>query len=324
MAPPALPARWEKLARRNPDLYPFEHHWLDRGGLSLHYLDEGPRAASPAAETVVMVHGNPTWSFYYRDLVKALRADHRCIVPDHIGMGLSSKPGDDAYSYSLESRVNDLEALLSHCGATRDVTLVVHDWGGMIGMAWAVRHPEAVKRLVILNTGAFPLPASKRLPWSLALTRTPLGALLVRGFNMFSRSAARVGCKRRSLTAVERAGYTAPYDSWANRIATLRFVQDIPLRPGDRGYDIIKNVEANLHRFRNTPVLVCWGPLDFVFDRHFLAEFRKHWPDADVHCFDDCGHYILEDAASEVIPLIRDFVARQPATPAAPGSAAAP
>ncbi len=316
MAAPALPPRWERLAKQDPGLYPFEHRWLDRNGQSLHYIDEGPPAGA-AAETVVMVHGNPTWSFYYRDLVKALRAEHRCIVPDHIGMGLSSKPGDDAYTYSLENRVNDLEALLDHCGATRGVTLVVHDWGGMIGMAWAVRHPGAIRRLVILNTGAFPLPASKPFPWRLALVRTPFGALLVRAFNMFSRAATRACCKRRALTAVERAGYTAPYDSWANRIATLRFVQDIPLRPGDRGYDILKDVESNLHRFAGTPVLVCWGLRDFVFDRHFLAEFRSHWPGAEVHSFDDCGHYILADAASEVIPLIRDFIARKPAAAAA-------
>jgi len=138
------------------ELYPFEGRYFDRGaGVRMHYLDEGE------GPPVVMVHGNPTWSFYYRQLVLALRDGHRCIVPDHVGMGLSDKPGDDRYAYTLAQRVDDLEALLEHLGVDRDVTLVVHDWGGMIGMAWAARHPERVARLVILNTAAFPLPSDK-------------------------------------------------------------------------------------------------------------------------------------------------------------------
>src|SRR3954447_4449252 len=109
---------------------------LDRGGLRLHYLDEGE------GEPVVMVHGNPTWSFYYRRLVEALSPSHRVIVPDHIGCGLSDKPDDARYQYTLESRVDDLEGLLDHLGIKGDVTLVVHDWGGMIGFTYAARRPE--------------------------------------------------------------------------------------------------------------------------------------------------------------------------------------
>ncbi len=113
------------------ELYPFDGHVLSvRGGLHLHYLDEGPR---DAAETVVMVHGNPSWSYYYRHLVFALRGTHRCIVPDHIGCGFSDKPGDSNYDYTLDRRVDNLEALLAHCGVENNITLVVHDWGGMIG-----------------------------------------------------------------------------------------------------------------------------------------------------------------------------------------------
>src|SRR5512137_1165151 len=126
-----------------PDItkyYPFAGHYLDLDGLRLHYLDEG------SGEPVVMLHGNPTWSFYYRNLVLALRDKYRCIVPDHIGCGMSDKPGDDRYDYTLQSRVDDLEALLDSLGVTNGITLVVHDWGGMIGMAYATRHPERIKR----------------------------------------------------------------------------------------------------------------------------------------------------------------------------------
>ena len=149
----------------------------------------------------------------------------------------------------------------------------------MIGLGWAVRHPERVKRLVMLNTAAFHLPKSKPFPWQLWMVRdTPLGPLMVRGFNAFSRGASRVACTRKKLSNEIRDAYCAPYDSWADRIATLRFVQDIPLKPGDRGYDIVSDTAARLDVFRDRPVLVCWGDKDFVFDHHFLAEWQTDLP----------------------------------------------
>jgi cis-3-alkyl-4-acyloxetan-2-one decarboxylase len=285
-----------------PD-YPFTgHFWTPpQTSARLHFLDEGH------GEPVVMVHGNPTWSFYYRRLVLALRDGYRCVVPDHIGCGLSDKPTDAEYEYSLRRRVDDLEALLDHLGLRNDLTLVVHDWGGMIGMALAVRHPERIKRLVILNTAAFPLPATKAMPWSLRLCRSILGPWLVRGLNAFCRGAVRY-CVTRPLAADVRAAYLAPYDSWAHRIAVLRFVQDIPLRPGDRGYDIISEVEKNLSRFRGLPMLLCWGEQDFVFDEPFRSEWQRRFPEAQCHRFADAGHLVLEDAGDRIVPLVRTFL----------------
>ena len=284
-------------------LYPFENHWLELDELRLHYLDEG------SGEAVVAVHGNPTWSFYYRDLVRDLRDEYRVIVPDHMGCGLSDKPGDDAYEYTLNRRIGDFSRLMDDLGLD-DINLVVHDWGGMIGLGWAVRNPERIKRLVILNTAAFHLPKSKGFPWQLWMVRdTPLGPLMVRGFNAFARGATRAACTRKSLSKEVRDAYCAPYDSWADRIATLRFVQDIPLGPGDPGYDIVSDTAARLEVFRERPVLVCWGDKDFVFDQHFLAEWQRILPGADVHRFADCGHYIFEDASEEILPLIRTFLA---------------
>ncbi len=290
--------------------YPFTGKRCAIGNLSYHYLDEG------SGPPVVMVHGNPSWSFYYRKLVLALRDSYRCIVPDHMGCGFSDKPGDEQYEYTLSRRVDDLEYLLEQLGLTDSLTLVVHDWGGMIGMAYAARHPERIVRLVILNTGAFHLPASKPLPLGLRICRdTMLGTLLVRGANAFSVGASYVGCKRHPMTAPLRALYQLPYDSWKNRIATLRFVQDIPLSPGDKGYELVSSVAAALPQFRHLPILILWGELDFVFDRHFRAEWQKQFPEAELHQFADCGHYVLEDAPEEVIPLITSFLERNCLTP---------
>ncbi len=283
--------------------YPFKSNYLDLNGLKYHYLDEGK------GDPVVMVHGNPSWSFYYRNLVRELRSDYRVIVPDHIGCGLSDKPVDSQYTFSLQQRVDDLDALLTSLKLKRKITLVVHDWGGMIGMAWAARHPEKVARLVILNTAAFHLPAAKKFPYALKLCRdTQLGSFLVQGFNAFARGAAWVGCKRQRLKPELRKMYCSPYDNWQHRVATLRFIQDIPLSPDDRGYDLISEVEAGLDQFNKLPMIICWGELDFVFDIVFLAEWQKRFPQAKVHSFTDCGHYILEDAKEEVLPLIRKFL----------------
>ncbi len=287
--------------------YPFASRFLSlAGGLRYHYLDEGQ------GDPVVMLHGNPTWSFFYRNLIAGLRGRYRAIVPDHIGCGLSDKPDDRAYDYTLARRVDDLAALLDHLALKENLTLVLHDWGGMIGMAYASRHPERIRRLVVLNTAAFRMPAGKRLPWSLRLCRAPLlGPLLVRGLNAFSRGAVRY-CGFGPLPPAVRDGYLSPYDSWKKRIAILRFVQDIPLAPGDRAFDVLTEVEAGLHRFARLPMLVCWGLGDFVFDGDFLDEWKRRFPQAEVHAFPEAGHFVLEDAGGEVLALLRDFLARSP------------
>lgn len=290
--------------------YPWDSHWFDRGGVAMHYLDEGE------GETVVLVHGNPTWSFYWRRVVEELSTDHRCVVPDHIGMGLSDKPSDADYAYTLQSRVDDLEALLDHLGLTERITLVLHDWGGMIGLAFAQRHPDRVARLVLMNTAGFFLPAEGRLPWPLWLIKNLPFALPVRGLNAFVVGALHT-CSTRPgrMTPPIKAGYAAPYDSWNNRIAVHRFVQDIPLAAGHPSFDLVDEVTRNLEQWRDRPVQIFWGERDFVFDRHFLAEWRRRLPGAEFHTFADCGHYVLEDAHEEILPRLRAFLAAHPLDP---------
>jgi len=291
-------------------LYPFESRFLDRGGIRYHYLDEG------RGPPIVMVHGNPTWSFYFRELVLALRGDHRCIVPDHIGCGLSDRPDESRYEYTLERRVDDLEALLDHLGLDSGVTLLMHDWGGMIGMGAALRRPQRIARIIALNTAAFLKPAAKHMPWPLWVVhrRSWLSAIFVQGLNAFSWGATFAATAKR-LPRVIRRGLTAPYNSWSNRLAVLRFVQDAPLLPSDRSYALAQELDRHSQEFADRPTLVCWGERDWVFDHHFLAEWRRRFPDAEVHAFPDAGHYVVEDAADRIIPLVRDFLQRtSPAT----------
>jgi len=294
--------------------YPFTPKQFEvRPGLSMSYLDEGPRDG----EIVVMLHGNPSWSYYWRNLVSGLSDPasakrYRCIVPDHIGMGFSDKPADRDYDYTLQSRVDDLAALLAHLGITGPVTLAVHDWGGMIGFGWALSHAEQVKRLVITNTAAFPLPSAKKMPWQLSLGRdSKFGAFLIRAFNAFSSGASHIGVENKMPADVRRA-YVSPYDSWANRISTVRFMQDIPLHPGDKAWALVESAGQKLPQFADRPAFIGWGLKDFVFDQHFLAGFTRALPKAEVTAFEDAGHYVLEDKAAELLPAIRAFLDRNP------------
>lgn len=281
-------------------MYPFRPHtFTTPAGARLSYVDEGPRRD----EAVLMVHGNPTWSFYYRDLIRALAPAHRCIAPDHVGMGLSEKP--ERYDYTLARRIADLEALVASLQLKR-VHLVVHDWGGAIGFGFAARRPEMIGRIVILNTAAF---TDARIPERIALCKAPvIGPLLVRGANGFAWPATWMSMHRRTLSADEKRGYLFPYDSWANRVAVSGFVQDIPMRPTHPTWPTLRNVEEGLAQFRDRPIEIVWGGRDFCFNDHFLARWRGIYPRATVHRIADAGHYVVDDARDEVLPRITAFL----------------
>jgi len=281
-------------------LYPFKPAaFITPRGARMSYLDEGPRRD----EAVLMLHGNPTWSFYYRNLVRELSAQGvRCIAPDHVGMGLSEKPPD--YPYTLETRIADIEALVASLGLKR-VHLVVHDWGGAIGFGFAARHPELIGKLVILNTAAF---AVNHIPFRIALCTWPgIGPLIVRGCNGFARPAASMAMNRRILMPDERNAYLYPYDSWANRVAVNAFVRDIPQNPTDPSWGTLAEVERGLTQFRDRPTLFVWGGRDFCFDREFLKRWQEILPGAQCTLIKDAGHYVLEDAL-EALPPIREHL----------------
>jgi haloalkane dehalogenase len=285
------------------DIYPFDSHFLDIDGLAYHYLDEGQ------GEPVVMLHGNPTWSFFYRELIKALSKTHRIIVPDHMGCGLSARPNLSEYDFRLASRIRDLECLLSHLGLDAGLTLIVHDWGGMIGSAYALRHQRRITRMIVMNTAAFHPPNGKPAPWQLRLIRDfeLFGRLAVLGLNLFAKGAIHLAAHRRLEPKVSR-GLLAPYNTPRNRLATLKFVQDIPLRRGDPSYGIVDWVDRHMEELIAIPLLLLWGKHDFVFDGDYFNEWRRRFPNAQAYCFEDAGHYLLEDVPQKIIPLIMDFL----------------
>lgn len=289
-------------------LYPFQPNSARIRGFNYNYIDEGK------GEPLVMVHGNPTWSFYYRHLIKNLSDKYRTIAVDHIGCGLSDKPSTENYDYRLKSRVEDLETFLDSLELSEKITLILHDWGGMIGLCYALRHKEKIGRIVITNTSGF-FPPGRGIPFRLWIMRyiTPFAKAATLGLNLFSKAALYMA-PRKKLTPDVKKGLTAPYNSWQNRIATYRFVQDIPLKPSDPSYSIVKSVDDNLHELSSIPMIILWGRHDFVFTMEYFREWQKRFPAAKTHVFDDAGHYLLEDEPDKVCDAIRIFLAENPLT----------
>jgi len=268
-------------------------------GQTMSYLDEGH------GPVILMVHGNPTWSYYYRNLVARLRDRFRVIAPDHIGCGLSDKPQD--YSYTLENHINNLEALIEHLGV-KQLSLVVHDWGGAIGFGYAVRHPSAVASFVVLNTAAFPVP---RLPLRIAVCRLPLiGEFLVRRLNLFAGMAIEMAVTKTIADEVA-SGYLYPYHSWHDRVAIFRFVMDIPMDQEHVSWSTLVHIEKKLPQFGDHPMLIVWGGKDFCFNDRFYREWLERFPRAQSHYFPKAGHYVLEDAGDEALSLIDSFFSEQ-------------
>ena len=223
------------MHREDPEfkeLYPFESNYFElSSGVRMHYIDED-QTDNQSKEILLMLHGNPSWSFYYRNLIKEFSSRYRVIAPDHIGMGLSDKPQN--YDYTLSNHIANLTELLGKISVeTERINLIVHDWGGAIGMGWATANIERTGKLVILNTGAF---LSTEIPFRINICRIPgFGALAIRGLNAFAAAATFMAVEKR-LPANVKNGYLMPYDNWQNRIATLRFVQDIPLKSSAPSY----------------------------------------------------------------------------------------
>jgi len=282
------------------NLYPFASHELRLDSLRYHYLDEG------AGEPLVMVHGNPTWSFYWRNLVASLRDSYRTVVPDHIGCGLSDKP--QAYPYCLSQHIENLVRLIEQLDLSR-ITLLVHDWGGAIGLGAALRVPQRVTRLVLFNTGAFPPPF---IPFRIGVCRTPiLGRWAIRRWNLFARAALTMAVhKRERMTHPVRSGLLAPYDNWEHRVAIHRFVTDIPMTRRHPTWQVLADLERNLPTLSDRPVQMIWGLRDWCFTPTCLERFRGIFPRAEVHRLAAAGHYVIEDAHEQIVPLVREFLGR--------------
>jgi len=270
--------------------WPYEPKWFDSPDGRMHYIDEGPRDGRP----VVMVHGNPTWGYLYRNFVPAVvEAGHRAIVPDHLGFGRSEKR-DDKELYRVPRHARRMEALLESLDL-RGAVVVPQDWGGPIGLHWATQHPERVDGLFILNTYAHgfrreALPPGKDkipLPLPLRLFRTPLvGEVLVKGLDAFKRGFlfGQGVVHRERLTPVVKRAYREVHQGWGDRTPILVFPREIPVDGTGPVSEMTAEIEEGLKRdFRAKPVHVMWAMKDPAFVPAYLDTlWLDTFPDATV------------------------------------------
>lgn len=280
-------------------LYPFRHRWLGADGTRIHYVDEGPRDGA----TILLVHGNPVWSFVWREQVRALAGEgFRVVAPDHVGFGLSDKPGDVSY-YSLDRHVRNMERLCDELGL-RDVTVVVHDWGGPIGLGWVTEHPDRVKGLLVLDTWAWIPSKAPKLPLPYAIARTGLGNLLFDRWNLFLPLALRFGIGDRRLRprAVMRA-YRFPFRG-TSAAGILAFMRGIPSRDGEPNAPRMRRIEERLPTLR-CPKRLLWAENDPVLPLGAARKFQRIWPDAPLEIVAGARHFLSEEAPQRVTDAIR-------------------
>ncbi len=276
-------------------LYPFKSNFLQMDDLNYNYVNEG------SGDPILMIHGNPTWSFYYRDLIKEFSHTHQVVAPDHIGCGLSSKPED--YEYTLDNHINNLVKLILFLDL-ENITLIVHDWGGAIGFGAATRLPARFKKAVILNTAAFHL---NRIPKRIALCKLPVvGPYIVRQFNAFAGPATFMTTVKK-LDKNVKDGYLYPYNNYSNRKAVAEFVRDIPLKSDHRSYETLIDIEKKLKGLKFDK-LILWGGKDFCFNDDFFIKWKHIYPEARHVYFKDAGHYVIEDKRDECINEIKNFL----------------
>lgn len=286
-------------------LFPFTPHYYSHQGVDLHYVDEG------SGEPVVMVHGDPTWGFLYRNFIPPLSQRYRCIVPDHMGMGKSAVPQERSL-YRLEPHCANLEALLLHLDV-REITLVLHDWGGPVGLGFATRHPERIKRLVLMNTWAFaPWPGGP-FPRLLEIIRSERGeAFVLRKNGYLEPALLGTTYHSKKLTSAIMEAYRAPFPTPESRVAMLCWSRDIPVQETDVSYAEMKRIEHGLLLFQETPVLLVWGMLDPVIPTSVLRRWQQVYPHARTYELEDASHFLQEDAPERIVRWIEMFLNGHP------------
>jgi pimeloyl-ACP methyl ester carboxylesterase len=287
------------------DTYPFAPNYLNVNGFDMHYVDKG------SGEPVVLLHGDPTWGYLWRNIIPPLAKITRCVVPDHMGMGKSEVPRGP-YPYRLVHHIANLEALIIELDV-QDITLAVHDWGGPVGLGFAIRHPDRIKRLVISNTWASARWPGGPLPRLIEMIRSSAGEKFVLEKNGYLERAL-IGTTHHAgrISGPVMDAYRAPFPSPESRVAMLSWSRDIPMNEADPSYPEMQRIEDNLALFANTPTLIVWGMLDPVLPGSVLHWWQDIFPHATVHRIENASHFLQEDAPEQFGSYISDFIAANP------------
>lgn len=276
----------------DPNLYPFEQKELDVPAGTLRYVDEG------SGEPILMLHGTPTWSFLYRDFIRDLSADYRVIAPDYIGSGLSDKPSTDEFGYTPKDHAVNVALLINALGL-ENITLAVHDFGGPVGLPYALDNPANVRRLVVMNTWMWPLDGGT-FAVSAPLLGGPIGRFLYKHTDFEFKVVVRsVYADKAKLTPQIEAHYRGPFDG------TIGWTYARALGASRDWYASLWEKRAAI---ADHPALLLWGMQDSIFGAG-LSRFEEVFNDPTVIKLENAGHFVQEEAAAEMLPHLREFLA---------------
>lgn len=272
-------------------LYPFESRFVELDGHVVHYIDEG------SGPVLLMLHGNPTWSFVYREVIASLRDQFRCIALDYPGFGLSVAA--QGYGYQPVDHAGVVVAFLDHM-ALSDVTLVVHDWGGPIGLHAAEQRPDLFGRLVLANTWAWPANGELRAEMASRVMGGPVGRELIRRFNLFVNALIPAGHRRRKVSQPEMAHYR-------NALATRERRNACAILPGaiTGSREFLADIEDHLTVLGQLPTLIVWADADMAFGDKDRARLEARFPDHSTVIVRGAGHFVQSDAPDEMSEAIR-------------------
>ncbi len=276
--------------------YPFASHYFQTAAGKLHYVDEGE------GQPIVMLHGNPTWSFLYRNLIKRLRSQYRCIAPDHLGFGLSDKPVD--WSYLPEEHAKNLAALFDHLGL-KNITLVVQDWGGPIGMHYAVTHPENVARIIVMNTWAWPVNRDPHYVMFSAFMGGPIGRMLIKKRNFFAGTFMRAAFGDKSkLSEAAHQHYLRALPTAEARKGCYVFPKQIVAST-----PWLEQLWSKIAVLKDKPTLFVWGMKDVAFREKELQRWQSALPNSQTVRLPTVGHFVQEEAPEELGKAVTAFLA---------------
>lgn len=270
--------------------YPFTSRYFVVNGHRLHYVDEG------RGDVLLFVHGTPSWSFDFRKVIGRLSATHRCIAPDHLGFGLSDKPAD--YDYSVQNHSRTLEKFIDSLGLN-NITLVVHDFGGPIGINAALNRPELFSRVVILNSWLWSAEGEPAFEKLKRVLNSPLLPLLYRYLNFSPRVLLPASFGKNKPAPAIRKHYTRPFRNPSERFGPLAFARSLV---NDQSW--FESLWERRKVLANKPVLLLWGLKDPVLSPAYLEKFRSGFPGAQVITFPTAGHFPQEEVSIEVIKAI--------------------